>query len=265
MKLYTTPEFRRWNWHCPGTAQLQHAVTILIIDLHDRAHTKEAPESRRLVDAVFGIYDRSEAEEYLFSGENRILNWQAIMRKSAHEWEMLRRLKDDAYRRAGFHPSGESLIDQVRTSTPSGGASDYSQSSPTSQHQDQADSSDTSRIQSPHSVHRSGQWVDNGTMHRNALTPSQTEQQGLADQRIAQMVREQYLAATSGSLTTTQSLIMTSGAIPAPVFPPTLLNMIEDIDYNWSEWNHQGGYLMHMPMAPEQRPDLRFDYHSSGH
>jgi hypothetical protein len=95
------PLFQPYQWFCPGTYQPLHATMILLIDLHERPMSAEAPVSREFVDDIFDLF--GEDGNSLQGGARGI---RPLMEGGREAWKMLGRLRMKAYGRAGIKVEG---------------------------------------------------------------------------------------------------------------------------------------------------------------
>ncbi|CUS09771.1 unnamed protein product [Tuber aestivum] len=91
------PLFQPYQWFCPGTFQPLHATMLLLIDLHERPHSAEAPQSRRFVDEIFALFGEDGNSLLDAAGGNR-----PLLEGGSLTWKMLARLRKKAYERAGI-------------------------------------------------------------------------------------------------------------------------------------------------------------------
>ncbi|PWW80196.1 hypothetical protein C7212DRAFT_355703 [Tuber magnatum] len=91
------PYFQPYQWFCPGTFQPLHATMILLIDLHERPQSDEAPQSRRFVDEIFALFGEDGNSLSDAAGGNR-----PLLEGGSLAWKMLARLRKKAYERAGI-------------------------------------------------------------------------------------------------------------------------------------------------------------------
>ena len=73
----------------------------MLIDLYERPNSVEAPRSRALIDKVFSL---SAPEGGIVSGEDGVSVQRPLREGGQEAWEMLRRLRQRAWQRAGLDP-----------------------------------------------------------------------------------------------------------------------------------------------------------------
>ncbi|RPA95086.1 hypothetical protein L873DRAFT_1846130 [Choiromyces venosus 120613-1] len=91
------PLFQPYQWFCPGTYQPLHATMILLIDLHERPLSVEAPQSRIFVDEIFALFGE-DGNSLLDAAEGN----RPLLEGGSLAWKMLARLRKKAYERAGI-------------------------------------------------------------------------------------------------------------------------------------------------------------------
>ncbi|CAZ85483.1 unnamed protein product [Tuber melanosporum] len=91
------PLFQPYQWFCPGTFQPLHATMILLIDLHERPQSPEAPQSRMFVDEIFALFGEDGNSLVGAPGGNR-----PLLEGGSLAWKMLARLRKKAYEKAGI-------------------------------------------------------------------------------------------------------------------------------------------------------------------
>lgn len=97
--MCTTPEFRPFYWLYPGTYQPLQATAILLDDVLKSPFSAEAQHSRTLVERLFSFVGPHGVGLYTERG---------VHRNASHAgkavWEMLRRLRRRAWKKAGIDP-----------------------------------------------------------------------------------------------------------------------------------------------------------------
>ena len=101
ISLATDPAFQPFHWNWPGSHQPMHATMIMLVDLYERPHSKEAPRSRALIDKVFSM---SGPDGGIVSGEDGVSVQRPLREGGREAWDMLRRLRDKAWQKAGLDP-----------------------------------------------------------------------------------------------------------------------------------------------------------------
>jgi hypothetical protein len=79
-----------------------HAAMIMLVDLYVRPTSAEAPRSRALIDKIFSL---SGPDGGIVSGEDGVTVQRPLREGGREAWDMLRRLRDKAWQRAGLDPS----------------------------------------------------------------------------------------------------------------------------------------------------------------
>ena len=102
ISLATDPAFQPFQWSWPGNHQPMHAAMIMLIDLHERPNSVEAPRSRALIDKIFSL---SGPDGGIVSGEDGVTVQRPLREGGREAWDMLRRLRDKAWQRAGLDPN----------------------------------------------------------------------------------------------------------------------------------------------------------------
>jgi len=91
-------ELRRFRWAWSGTFHPMHATIILLIDLHDRPHSDEAPRSRAMIDKMLSF---SSPEKGLVNDKFTAV---PLKEGGTEAWIMLRKLRHKAWQLAGLDP-----------------------------------------------------------------------------------------------------------------------------------------------------------------
>ncbi|QSS65066.1 C6 transcription factor [Histoplasma capsulatum] len=91
--LATDPDFQPFQWSWPG---------IMLIDLYERPQTAEAPKSRAFIDKIFSL---SGPDGGVVGGEDGISTSRPLRDGGREAWDMLRRLREKAWLKAGLDPS----------------------------------------------------------------------------------------------------------------------------------------------------------------
>jgi hypothetical protein len=99
--LATDPDFEPFHWSWPGNHQPMHAVMIMLIDLYERPTSAEAPKSRAFVDKVFSLMGPDGG---VAGGEDGIPRSRPLKDGGREAWDMLRRLREKAWLKAGLDP-----------------------------------------------------------------------------------------------------------------------------------------------------------------
>jgi hypothetical protein len=102
ISLATDPAFQPFQWSWPGNHQPMHAAMIMLVDLYVRPTSAEAPRSRALIDKIFSL---SGPDGGIVSGEDGVTVQRPLREGGREAWDMLRRLRDKAWQRAGLDPS----------------------------------------------------------------------------------------------------------------------------------------------------------------
>jgi hypothetical protein len=102
ISLATDPAFQPFQWSWPGNHQPMHAAMIMLIDLYERPNSVEAPRSRALIDKIFSL---SGPDGGIVSGEDGVTVQRPLREGGREAWDMLRRLRDKAWQRAGLDPN----------------------------------------------------------------------------------------------------------------------------------------------------------------
>ncbi|PGH03182.1 hypothetical protein GX51_04217 [Blastomyces parvus] len=100
--LATDPDFQPFQWSWPGNHQPMHATMIMLIDLYERPQTAEAPKSRAFIDKIFSL---SGPDGGVVGGEDGISTSRPLRDGGREAWDMLRRLREKAWLKAGLDPS----------------------------------------------------------------------------------------------------------------------------------------------------------------
>ena len=102
ISLATDPAFQPFQWSWPGNHQPMHAAMIMLVDLYERPTSTEAPRSRALIDKIFSL---SGPDGGIVSGEDGVTVQRPLREGGREAWDMLRRLRDKAWQRAGLDPN----------------------------------------------------------------------------------------------------------------------------------------------------------------
>ena len=101
VSLAEDPELRRYRWAWSTIAHPIHATIIMLVDLHDRPHSDEAPRSRAMIDKMFALADSGHDDP-------EVSRWPGTavpLREGGEEaWIMLRKLRQKAWLKAGLDP-----------------------------------------------------------------------------------------------------------------------------------------------------------------
>lgn len=97
--MCTTPEFRPFYWLYPGTYQPLQATAILLDDVLKSPFSAEAQHSRTLVERLFSFEGPYGVGLYKERGLNKDTS-----HAGKAVWEMLRRLRRRAWKKAGIDP-----------------------------------------------------------------------------------------------------------------------------------------------------------------
>ena len=73
----------------------------MLIDLYERPNTPEAPESRALIDKIFSL---SGPDGGVVGGEDGITTQRPLRDGGREAWDMMRRLREKAWQKAGLDP-----------------------------------------------------------------------------------------------------------------------------------------------------------------
>ncbi|KAK5069513.1 hypothetical protein LTR64_008194 [Lithohypha guttulata] len=101
ISLAEDPELRNFRWLWPTGFHPIHATIILLVDLHDRPHSDEAPRSRAMIDRMFSLAARETADE---ESENSCSIAVPLKEGGEEAWQMLRKLRHKAWNKAGLDP-----------------------------------------------------------------------------------------------------------------------------------------------------------------
>ena len=102
ISLATDPAFQPFQWSWPGNHQPMHAAMIMLVDMYERPNSVEAPRSRALIDKIFSL---SGPDGGIVSGEDGVTVQRPLREGGREAWNMLRRLRDKAWQRAGLDPN----------------------------------------------------------------------------------------------------------------------------------------------------------------
>ncbi|KAJ9651514.1 hypothetical protein H2198_009211 [Neophaeococcomyces mojaviensis] len=96
-------QLQRFRWAWPFLYQPMHATVILLVDLHDRPHSNEAPRSRAMIDKMFSLSSLCKGRFDMDTLQGPLQ--PAPLREGGSEaWVMLRRLRRKAWQKAGLDP-----------------------------------------------------------------------------------------------------------------------------------------------------------------
>ncbi|KAI2008618.1 hypothetical protein LOZ39_005584 [Ophidiomyces ophidiicola] len=101
ISLATDPDFQPFQWSWPGNHQPMHATMIMLIDLYERPGTPEAPISRAFIDKIFSL---SGPDGGVVGGEDGISTARPLKDGGREAWDMMRRLREKAWQKAGLDP-----------------------------------------------------------------------------------------------------------------------------------------------------------------
>ncbi|PYI32573.1 hypothetical protein BP00DRAFT_368664 [Aspergillus indologenus CBS 114.80] len=102
LSLATDPDFQPFQWSWPGNHQPMHATMIMLIDLYERPYSAEAPKSRAYIDKIFSM---TGPDGGVVGGEDGISTQRPLNDGGREAWDMIRRLRQQAWQRAGLDPS----------------------------------------------------------------------------------------------------------------------------------------------------------------
>jgi hypothetical protein len=102
ISLATDPAFQPFQWSWPGNHQPMHAAMIMLVDLYERPSSAEAPRSRALIDKIFSL---SGPDGGIVSGEDGVTVQRPLREGGREAWDMLRRLRDKGWQKAGLDPN----------------------------------------------------------------------------------------------------------------------------------------------------------------
>ena len=103
------PGFQSFHWAWPGTHQPMHATMILLVDVYERPYSPEAPASRAYIDKIFSM---SGPDGGIVSGPNGQSAQRPLREGGREAWDLLRRLRDKAWQKAGLDPAYFWTLDQ---------------------------------------------------------------------------------------------------------------------------------------------------------
>ncbi|KAK5948416.1 hypothetical protein OHC33_010590 [Knufia fluminis] len=98
LSLAKDPELCRFRWAWGGTLHPMHATIIMLIDLHDRPHSDEAPRSRAMIDKMFSL---ASPEKGIVDNKFIAL---PLKEGGTEAWTMLRKLRHRTWQKAGLDP-----------------------------------------------------------------------------------------------------------------------------------------------------------------
>ncbi|PYH49475.1 uncharacterized protein BP01DRAFT_413116 [Aspergillus saccharolyticus JOP 1030-1] len=102
VSLATDPDFQPFQWSWPGNHQPMHATMIMLIDLYERPYSPEAPKSRAYIDKIFSM---TGPDGGVVGGEDGISTQRPLNDGGREAWDMIRRLRQQAWQRAGLDPN----------------------------------------------------------------------------------------------------------------------------------------------------------------
>ncbi|KAK5095879.1 hypothetical protein LTR70_003198 [Exophiala xenobiotica] len=91
-------ELRKFRWAWSSMYHPMHATIILLIDLHDRPHSDEAPRSRAMIDRMFSL---GSPEKGLVDDKFTAV---PLKEGGTEAWTMLQKLRHRAWQKAGLDP-----------------------------------------------------------------------------------------------------------------------------------------------------------------
>ncbi|EEH16047.2 hypothetical protein PABG_06134 [Paracoccidioides brasiliensis Pb03] len=100
--LATDPDFQPFQWSWPGSHQPMHATMIMLIDLYERPQTVEAAKFRAFIHKIFSL---SGPDGGVVGGEDGISTSRPLRDGGREAWDMMRRLREKAWLKAGLDPS----------------------------------------------------------------------------------------------------------------------------------------------------------------
>ncbi|KKA19782.1 C6 transcription factor [Rasamsonia emersonii CBS 393.64] len=100
--LATDPDFQPFQWSWPGNHQPMHATMIMLIDLYERPNSPQASRSRAFIDKIFSL---SGPDGGVVGGEDGITTARPLKDGGREAWDLMRRLREKAWRKAGLDPS----------------------------------------------------------------------------------------------------------------------------------------------------------------
>ncbi|KAJ5126502.1 hypothetical protein N7448_007281 [Penicillium atrosanguineum] len=101
IQLATDPDFQPFQWSWPGNHQPMHATMIMLIDLYERPYSPEASKSRAFIDRILAL---SGPDGGVVGGEDGISTQRPLKDGGREAWEMIRRLRQKAWQKAGLNP-----------------------------------------------------------------------------------------------------------------------------------------------------------------
>ncbi|KAJ5826775.1 hypothetical protein N7447_003538 [Penicillium robsamsonii] len=101
IRLATDPDFQPFQWGWPGNHQPMHAMMIILIDLYERPFSPEAPVSRGFIDQIMSL---SGPDGGVVSGGDDIFTQRPLRNGGREAWDMIRRLRQKAWQKAGLNP-----------------------------------------------------------------------------------------------------------------------------------------------------------------
>ncbi|OQE18036.1 hypothetical protein PENFLA_c022G06805 [Penicillium flavigenum] len=101
IRLATDPDFQPFQWGWPGNHQPMHAMMIILIDLYERPYSPEASVSRGFVDQILLL---SGPDGGVVSGGDDIFTQRPLRNGGREAWDMIRRLRQKAWQKAGLNP-----------------------------------------------------------------------------------------------------------------------------------------------------------------
>ncbi|KAF9887382.1 hypothetical protein FE257_010237 [Aspergillus nanangensis] len=101
ISLATDPDFQPFQWSWPGNHQPMHATMIMLIDLYERPYSTEAPKSRAFIDRIISL---TGPDGGVVGGEDGISTQRPLKDGGREAWDMIRRLRQQAWQKAGLDP-----------------------------------------------------------------------------------------------------------------------------------------------------------------
>jgi len=98
LSLAEDRELRKFRWAWSSMYHPMHATIILLIDLHDRPHSDEAPRSRAMIDRMFSL---GSPEKGLVDDKFTAV---PLKEGGTEAWTMLQKLRYRAWQKAGLDP-----------------------------------------------------------------------------------------------------------------------------------------------------------------
>lgn len=98
--MCTTQDFHPFYWIYPGMYQPLQATAMLLADLIKCPNSTEAKRSRDLVEKIFSLLSEDGV-----AGRNGISSQRQLSAGGKEAWSMLRKVKRQAWEKAGFDPN----------------------------------------------------------------------------------------------------------------------------------------------------------------